>query len=142
MVLVAGRTGIDYRRNASLDRASRDLDSIPIVVGCLARITTATALPSPQVKRWIYDWVEAEIGPAPDYVPGAKAHGIAGTCLSASELSNGAKICYGVTVATLPAGFAAVQIPINTTVWVVPQRLADGNMMWVILNTQAIDGVC
>jgi len=59
-----------------------------------------------------------------------------------SEMSNGLTVGYGVTVSTIPAGFNPVAIPTNTAVWVVPQRVSDGNMMWLILNTQAIDGAC
>ena len=138
---MAGRLGIDYRRNASLDRASRDLDGIPVIHGCLARITGATAI-SGAVKRWLYTWVECEIGIAPTYIPAAKLYGIEGSALSMSEMSNGLTVGYGVTVSTIPAGFNPVVIPTNTAVWVVPQRVSDGNMMWLILNTQAIDGAC
>jgi len=63
--------------------------------------------------------------------------------LSVSELSNAVNpYSYGVTKANLPAGFSAVPIPDGSFVWCVPHRLTDGDFVWLIVNTQAIDGVC
>ena len=49
---------------------------------------------------------------------------------------------YGVAIGTLPAGFAPVPIPNGTYVLCVPHRITNGTLIWLIVNTQAIDGVC
>lgn len=138
------RKGIDYRRSGDVDRASRLPDEAPILHGVLARITSATAISSGSGGyRWLYQWTEAQVGSAPTYVSAAKSGGITGSALSVSELGNTSTyVAYGVAIAGIPSGFAPVRIPDNTTVWVVPHRNTDGTLVWLILNTQAIDGVC
>ena len=49
---------------------------------------------------------------------------------------------YGVAKTNIPAGFAPQQIPVNTFVVGVPWWCDDGTGIYLIINTQAIDGVC
>lgn len=125
-----------------IDRAARDVEGEPEVNGCLALITSSTAI-SGSSTRWEYQWTEAAIGPASSNYPvAAKSGSISGTAVSLSELGNGTYFAFGITAASLPSGWAPVKIPNGTPVWVVPHRGSDGTLVWVILNTQAIDGAC
>ncbi len=108
--------------------------------GLLAIITGATG--TAVAYQWLYNWSEAELVSASPYSVAAKALGVQGTAVSMSELSNGAKVSYGLTVANLPAGFQPVRIPDGTAVWIVPWRQNNGALLWLILNTQAVDGSC
>jgi len=94
--------------------------------------------------RHIYTVRRAQVGPAAGgYVPSTTSNTLQETAVSVSELSNtSAYVSYGVTKATIPAGFAPQPIPVNTYVMCVPHRLTDGTFIWLIVNTQAIDGVC
>lgn len=109
------------------------------VVCVLGKVTGATALTS---NRWLYDWEEASISPANALA--VKSFGlVAQKALSVSELGNtGTSVSYGVNPANLPVGMAPVRIPDGTAVIVLPYRRADGSLMWLIINTQAIDGTC
>lgn len=108
--------------------------------GLLAIITGATGTAVPY--QFLYTWAEAELVSAAPYTVQAKAAGMVGTAVSMSELSNGARVAYGVTVASLPAGYQPVQIPNGTACWLVPWRQNNGALLWLIINTQAIDGAC
>lgn len=136
--------GIDYRRAGDLDRATRLPDEREPINGLLARITGATAISSGSGGyRWLYSWSEAQVGTAPTYVSAVKSGGISGNAISVSELGNSAThVAYGVQLSNIPTGYAPVQIPTNTAVWIVPHRQSDGNLLWLIVNTQAIDGNC
>jgi hypothetical protein len=137
-----GKMTYIFGAQKGMDRAARDLGEEPTSVGCLATITSATAI-SGSTTRWVYQWSEAEIGPAASNYPVAsKTGGITGAALSISELGNGTYFAFGITAAALPAGWTPVKIPNGTPVWVVPHRGSDGTLVWVILNTQAIDGAC
>jgi hypothetical protein len=125
-----------------IDRAARDVEAEPEVLGCLATITSSTAIGGSST-RWEYQWSEATIGPAASNYPvSTKTGGISGTAVSVSELGNGTYFAFGIAAASLPAGWTPVKIPNGTPVWVVPHRGSDGTLVWVILNTQAIDGAC
>lgn len=102
----------------------------------LAQITSAAPLGN---YRWQYEWREAIINGT---AAASKANGLTGTAFSVSELSNATMVAYGATIANIPAGFAPVQIPINTYVIIFPHRRQDGSLVWLIANTQAIDGIC
>lgn len=107
----------------------------------LAIVTAATGTAVPY--QWLYNWSEAELISASPYTVAAKATGVQGTAVSMSELGNNAgRVAYGVTVAGIPAGFAPARIPNATPVWIVPWRQNNGTLLWLILNTQAIDGAC
>ena len=108
----------------------------------LVRITGATAI-SGATKRWTYDWEAAKLTgttPAAKGYVGAQT----GTAISVSELSNDATstYSYGVDPANLPGSFDAVRIPDGAFVIVFPYRDFDGALVWLIPNTQAIDGEC
>ena len=109
--------------------------------GWLAKITGSTAIAT-TVNRYLYSWVEASFAGTAPYAPSVKANGMAGNALSVSELSNGTTVSYGVLYANIGAGFAPVAIPTNTYVWIVPFRAANGAELYLIVNTQAIDGAC
>ena len=111
--------------------------------GQLMKVTAAGAIAGTDA-RWLYSVVKQTVQTsAASYVPTAAADTIVYSALSVSELSNGVNpYSYGVTKANIPAGFAAVKIPTGTWVWCVPHRMTDGTFIWLIVNTQAIDGAC
>jgi len=63
---------------------------------------------------------------------------------SISEMNNMNNIyAFGIPAASLPATFTPVRIPNGTPVIAVPIRLNDTSaQVWIILNTQAVDGAC
>ena len=107
-------------------------------------LTTAGTLIAGKDKRFLYTVKFCRIGDSPNFEPAANADDTRTfSALSVSELTNTTlPYSYGVAKANIPAGFAAVKIPDNTAVWCVPHRTADGTFIWLIVNTQAIDGVC
>lgn len=129
------------RRQTDLNRVANQRDEYPPDAGLvLAVVTAATVLGSAGAYRWTYDCAEAWMNGT---VVAARSGGRTFTpCYSVSELSNGAQVAYGVTLANLPAGFAPVRIPNNFAVILSPHRKSDGTLVWLIINTQAIDGVC
>jgi len=108
----------------------------------LMKVTAATAI-SGATKRWKYTVQPARVGAGPTYAPALEV-AIDAPALSVSELSNDAvsRFSYGVDPSNLPTGFAAVQIPVGTYVLCVPHAAADGEFIYLIVNTQAIDGTC
>lgn len=133
-----------YRRAQDFDRASREFPQEEPLWGCLAIVTGSTAITTGVGGyRWLYTWTEAQVGAAPNYLAAAKTGGISGQAISVSELGNTlTTVAYGILLANIAAGFAPVKIPTNTPVWVVPHRQTNGNLLWLIVNTQAIDGAC
>jgi hypothetical protein len=123
---------------AEASRAPRDFEP-PVCV--LGKITGATAIAG-STTRWEYDWTEASISATNALA--AKTNGLtAQKGLSVSELGNTATaVAYGVTLASLPVGMAPVRIPNDTAVLCFPYRRADGSLIWLIVNTQAINGTC
>lgn len=121
---------------AAAARAPADF-SPPVCV--LGKITGATSLTA---NRWLYDWDEASISAANALA--VKSNGLtAQKALSVSELGNTAtSVAYGVNPGNLPTGFAPVRIPNDTAVLLFPYRRNDGSLIWLIVNTQAIDGTC
>lgn len=66
-------------------------------------------------------------------------------CFSVSELSNTpptTSLSYGVSSANLLGSFGPVRIPDGTFVVMCPHRNATGALVYLIINTQAIDGTC
>ena len=53
-----------------------------------------------------------------------------------------AQYSYGIDPSNLPGTFDAIAIPTGTFVLGVPHNLADGTFIWLIVNTQAVDGTC
>jgi hypothetical protein len=132
---------IDARRIGDLERAARAVDLYPPLTGWLGKVTSSTLITG-TTARYLYAWVEATFGGSSPYTPAVKSDGISGNAISVSELSNGTYASYGVTVSNIPTGFSLKAIPVNTYVWVVPFRASDGTEIYLIVNTQAIDGVC
>lgn len=129
-------------QQSDLDRVARSMPAFERRTFVLGRITAATVLDAASY-RWTYSWSEAILNPA-GYT--TKATGLAGTAVSLSELSNSAtgRVSYGVNPANLAGtGFAPVAIPVGTLVLLVSVRqVNNGAQRWIIVNTQAIDGVC
>lgn len=96
--------------------------------------------------RWRYTCVEAWVGASPSFVPAARPNGRTFVnCLSVSELSNlppASFLSYGVSTVNLLGSFVPVAIPVGTTVCLSPHRNSLGALVWLIQNTQAIDGTC
>jgi hypothetical protein len=138
--------GIDtaYRRERGIDRASRAPDPNVPLHGLLVKITAATPLGTAAGDwRWRYAFDSIDIGDAPNYEPTVKTYPTSDYAISISELGNSAtNAAFGVDPSGLPTGFEPRQIPIGTPVWVVPYRNTEGTLVWLILNTQAIDGAC
>lgn len=136
-----GRSSIYSRGEPDFERVRKTGLDDDQSVGMLAIVTAATGTAVPY--QWLYTWSEAELISASPYTVAAKATGVQGTAVSMSELGNNAgRVAYGVTVAGIPAGFAPARIPNATPVWIVPWRQNNGTLLWLILNTQAIDGAC
>ena len=137
------RADYTYRRQKDLDRAARLSPEPEGVESRLFKITDTTVLNAGQA-RYVYTMLQARVqNVVGGYQVATTANTYPHTGLSVSELSNaGAFVAYGVTKATLPTGFSPKPIPINTYVLAVPHRNQDGTLLWLILNTQAIDGVC
>lgn len=132
------------RSMIDVDRARKDLGQIEPVPYKLCKVTDASAI-SGQDKRWLYTVKEATIGGSAPYTPGLSVNAPSYSALSVSELTNGAAAVtysYGILKANIPAGWAAVQIPLNTYVLCVPWWKDNGEGIMLIVNTQAIDGVC
>jgi hypothetical protein len=132
---------IDTRRIGDLERAARAVDPYPPLSGWLAKVTSASLITG-TTARYLYAWTEATFAGTSPYTPSLKTDGISGNAISTSELTNGTYVSYGVTVSNIPTGFSPKAIPVNTYVWVVPFRASDGTEIYLIVNTQAIDGVC
>lgn len=132
------------RSSAFSDAVSRtQLPGFEMSVGQLMKVTDSGAI-SGTNARWLYTVVKQQVqGSASSYVPTNAEDIEAYAALSVSELSNGINpYSYGVSAANIPAGFNAVKIPNGSWVWCVPHRMLDGTFIWLIVNTQAIDGVC
>ena len=133
------RKGFDISRTTQMQQQFEPAPSL-----ILGRVTGATPIAG-NPYRWEYTCVEAWMSGATATV---RPNGITMTAYSVSELSNPAALVpgtwfsYGVTGANLPGGWVPVQIPILTFVILSAHRRADGSLVWLIINTQAIDGTC
>lgn len=104
---------------------------------------TASSLITGSTYRYVYTVRTARVGNASSYTPAVEGSDDY-TALSISELTNVANgpIGYGTDIDNLPTGFAPVAIPNGTYVLCVPHATDDGSFVWLIVNTQAIDGAC
>lgn len=138
---------VDRQLRASvldLNRAGRDYPTPSPYYPTLMKITAASAIAG-QDKRWLYTVVEATIDTGASYSPALSVNTGSYSALSVSELTNNMATntySYGVAKANVPAGFSAVQIPIGTYVMCVPYWRSDSSSIYLIINTQAIDGTC
>lgn len=111
----------------------------------LARISNSVPI-SGAYGRWLYECVEAWVLASPTYLHGVRSNGRTFVnCLSVSELANTVRptnLSYGVTSANLLGSYVPVKIPTGTPVVISPHRTTGGALVWLIVNTQAIDGTC
>lgn len=128
-------------QQTDLDRAARRLDQFAPRTMVLGKITGSASIDAPNA-RFLYSWEEAILNNTNGAA--SKSPGIASTALSISELSNGVsgRYSYGVNPANLVGTFNPVAIPNGTFVLLTPMRQQNGNLRWLIINTQAIDGQC
>ena len=138
---------VDRQLRASildLNRAGRDYPQPKPYYPTLMKVTAASAIAG-QDKRWLYTVVEATIDTGASYSPALSVNTGSYSALSVSELTNNMATntySYGVAKANVPAGFSAVQIPVGTYVMCVPYWRSDSSPIYLIINTQAIDGTC
>ena len=127
---------------SELDRLATEGAAVAQRETVLMKVTAASAI-SGATSRWKYTVQPARVGAAPTYTPALEV-AISADALSVSELSNDAtsRFSYGVDPTSLPGSFDAVQIPIGSYVLCVPHATADGAFIYLIVNTQAIDGEC
>jgi hypothetical protein len=128
-------------QQSDLDRVARSMPAFERRSFVLGRITAATVLDAASY-RWTYSWSEAILTTA-GYAN--KTTGLSGTAVSLSELSNSAtgRVSYGVNPTNLAGtGFTPVAIAVGTLVLLLSVRQLNGSQRWIIVNTQAIDGVC
>jgi hypothetical protein len=127
---------------SELDRLATEGAAVAQRETVLMKVTAAAAI-SGATSRWKYTVQPARVGAAPTYTPALEV-AISADALSVSELSNDAtsRFSYGVDPTNLPGSFDAVQIPIGSYVLCVPHATADGAFIYLIVNTQAIDGEC
>jgi len=127
-----------------LDRSRRDLPQIMPVMFKLMKVTSSTLI-SGSDKRYLYTVVEASIDTGASYAPALSVNTGSYDALSISELTNSTTVgtySYGVMKTNLPTGFNAVAIPNGTYVLCVPGWRTDSSSIYLIVNTQAIDGTC
>lgn len=130
------------RQQSDLSRALTYRPDLEPITTQLMKVISSSVIDAPNV-RWLYSVRKAVVGNSPTYLPGLDSDSATFQALSVSELSNtGTYASYGVAIGTLPAGFAPVPIPNGTYVLCVPHRITNGTLIWLIVNTQAIDGVC
>lgn len=143
MVVIRNQNSIEGRRQGDLARAISERSEFEPVTSQLMKVVSYAVL-SAGNYRWTYTVRRAQVGTAAGgYGAAVTSDTQQETALSVSELSNAAAyIAYGVDKTHIPAGFAPQPIPVNTYVMCVPHRLTDGTLIWLIINTQAIDGVC
>lgn len=138
------RNTIWARRTRDLARVTAQPVEVEPLTSQLMQVVSSTVI-SAANYRWLYTLRKARVGVAGSYIPALTADTTTMLGLSVSELSNAtgfATVSYGITRSTIPAGFAPVKIPDGTYVMTVPHRIADGTLVWLIINTQAIDGTC
>ena len=127
---------------SELDRLATEGAAVAQRETVLMKVTAASAI-SGATSRWKYTVQPARVGEAPTYTPALEVE-IDADALSVSELSNDvtSRYSYGVDPTNLPGTFDAVQIPVGSYVLCVPHATADGAFIYLIVNTQAIDGEC
>lgn len=147
MVVVSAWREQAKRQTSDLSRVASATRPLPPITHKLAKIESSSLI-STTDKRYLYTVSEYVVNESTPFAPVASANTATLTALSVSELSNGTNpatgyYSYGVSKATLAGtGFVATVIPNGTFVLMVPHRKSSGTLVWLIINTQAIDGVC
>jgi len=142
--LVGMRSSDRQLRTSVLDinRASRQLATPDVVQHKLMKVTNFSLIGG-SYKRYLYTVREATMGGGSPYAPTNSVNEGTYSALSVSELSNqGDYVSYGVLKTNIPAGFQAQPIPIGTYVMALPWWSSSGTCIYMIVNTQAIDGQC
>lgn len=136
------RNAIEARRVRDLARALAQPAQVEPITSQLMKVTDRSTIDGTNF-RYLYSVRRAQVGPSSGYTPAETSFTLTEYALSVSELSNaGSTVSYGIVKSTIPAGFAPKPIPTGTYVLCVPHRLTDGTLIWLIVNTQAVDGVC
>lgn len=135
------------RALVDIERARTEVPPAPAPALRLFKITAAALIPGSD-KRYVYSMTRAVIRKknaslVDTYEPEDSDTNARYKGVSISELSNaGVAYSYGVLKTNVPAGFAAVAIPDGSYVLAFPMAMADGGTVWIIINTQALDGSC
>jgi len=136
------RNTIEARRVRDLARSLAQPAQVEPITSQLMKITDRSTIDATNF-RYLYSVRRAQVGPSSTYTPDVTGNSLTEYALSVSELSNaGTTVSYGISKSTIPTGFAPKPIPVGTYVLCVPHRLTDGTLIWLIVNTQAVDGVC
>jgi hypothetical protein len=111
----------------------------------LMKVTASTPVIG-GTNRHVYTVRTARVGPVNgvnDYEP-AEEGNYDEDALSVSELSNDLTgyFSYGVDPVNIQGSQSPRPIPVGTFVVCVPHFDSDGEFIWLIINTQAIDGAC
>ena len=135
----------DTRRTVlDMARVTREMPQYPRMGQgmTLFKVTGNTSLDAAN-GRWVYTMREAVVASATAYAGQNSVNAPTYTGVSVSELSNaGLGLSYGVAKANLPGGFGPVPLIDGSYVAAFPHYMADGDAVWLICNTQAIDGTC
>lgn len=113
-------------------------EGVPFI---MAEITDSTPLPG-TTNRWLYTWVQANIGTTSAYLFSSGAElWYKGSALNVIEAANTAAfVGPGIVLANIPAGFSVK--PVEGFVLIYPGRRTDGSPIWLFCVPNAIDGVC
>ena len=137
-----GKRSILGRGEADIERVRTKVYVPPPVEGLLVKIGSSSAIAS-NPYMFLYEWSECQVDA--NYRPVVKTNGLGGLAISISELGNygTAYVAHGVANANIPTGFAPVKINVGAMAWIVPSRRdTSSELLWLIVNVQAIDGVC
>jgi len=137
-----GKRSVLGRGEADIERVRTKVYVPPPVEGLLVKIGSSSAIAS-NPYMFLYEWSECQVDA--NYRPVVKTNGLGGLAISISELGNygTAYVAHGVANANIPAGFAPVKINSGAMAWIVPSRRDTSSaLLWLIVNVQAIDGVC
>jgi hypothetical protein len=130
--------------NNQVDVAEHSRNKPPVVnPWILAKIVDATLITG-EDKRYNYDIKEVYLNNEAAFRRAVlKTNGAIYKAISISELSNlDVYYSYGVQKSTIPSTFAAVVIPVGTIVIAMATKDIAGKLLYIITNTQAIDGEC
>lgn len=136
------------RRREDLDRVARDRPAFePAPALVLGVVQSASQVSAAAQYRWRYTVAEIYMEALPQTGWILRPDGLQiNEAYSISELGNfpnpPGTYSYGVTGALIPYGWVPVRIPDQTPVIMSAHRCADGRLVWIIINVQAIDGTC
>lgn len=126
----------------SESRARVQMDTVPFILG---KITGYTALPAPEVNRWLYTWTQANIGTTTRYIFSVPATEpwYYGEALNVTEAANTTTfIGPNVNPANVPAGLNLMPVAVGMYVLLFPGRRENGSPIWLFAVENAFDGTC